>query len=64
MLLGRHLEELGIAPQLYLVEWIFTLYAKVLPEPVTAWVPTSHPLHTSAFRDRYSCLLYIQSVSI
>ena len=36
--LAAHFDQLSIQPQLYLVEWIFTLYAKVLPAEVTAWV--------------------------
>ena len=36
--LHAHFIEVGVMPQLYLVEWVFTLFAKSLPQEPVAWV--------------------------
>ena len=33
-----HFEEVGVMPQLYLIEWIFTLFAKSLPAEPVSWI--------------------------
>ena len=47
--LHAHFEDVGIVPQLYLIEWLYTLYAKPLPQCVTAWIWD----HVFAFGDRF-----------
>ena len=36
--LSAHFQELGVLPQMYLIEWIFTLFAKSLPLDPVAWI--------------------------
>eukprot|EP01052_Picozoa_sp_SAG31_P023738 SAG31_NODE_1976_length_6750_cov_8.060893_5_plen_194_part_00 len=36
--LHGHFDKLGLSPALYLVEWIFTLFAKSLPLEPVAWL--------------------------
>lgn len=36
--LHAHFIEVGMMPQLYLVEWVFTLFAKSLPQEPVAWI--------------------------
>ena len=36
--LHAHFIEVGVMPQLYLVEWVLTLCAKSLPQEPVAWV--------------------------
>ena len=36
--LHAHFIDVGVMPQLYLIEWIFTLFAKSLPQEPVAWI--------------------------
>jgi hypothetical protein len=36
--LSAHFDGLGLGPQLYLVEWVFTLFGKALPQQPLAWI--------------------------
>ena len=36
--LHAHFAEVGVEPQLYLVEWLFTLFTKALPRVAVAWL--------------------------
>jgi hypothetical protein len=35
---AAHFEAVGIMPQMYLIEWLFTIYVTALPPAMTAWV--------------------------
>ena len=36
--LHAHFTSVGIQPQMFLIEWLFTLFAKALPQCCTAWI--------------------------
>jgi hypothetical protein len=62
--LHNHFSDTGIQPQMYLIEWLFTLFSKCLPQCVTAWIwVREQPICSSLILISYSCLAAMSSLA-